>query len=199
MFPLRSKTFQDYTNHYKALHVSVCNTDSNLFCLLWWWTQQNYIPLPTFTAWFSACTPQLVTDPMHGCHGMLFSGLACQRLCQLPLRPTFLNRNWPKLTTGITKSWCRLVEMSSRQSVYKWSKIQDSVHQGDWHVASYCCFIQTAPTLDSTYIKHEICKTFFWQKTLEGLLFKWTIAESATPTLWDLCLDVKIYYLHRGS
>ena len=61
--------------------------------------------------------------------------------------------------------------MSSRQSVHKWSKFQDSVHRNNWHIASYCCFVQTAPTLDSTYIKNEIRKTFFWQKAVEGLLF----------------------------
>ena len=29
-----------------------------------------------------------------------------------------------------------------------------------------------APTLDSTYVKYEIRKTFCWQKAVEGLLFK---------------------------
>ena len=116
---------------------------------------------------FSACTHQRI-DRSHGCHGMLLSGLACQRWGQLPLHPTFLNRNWPKL------------EMSSRQRVHKQSKFPDSVHQDNWHLASYCCFIQTAPTLDSTYIKNEVRKTFFWQKAVEGLLSKWKIVESAT-------------------
>ena len=154
-------------------------------------TSELHIPQPTFTALFSACTHQLVTDFM--------DVIACQRWCQLPLHLTLINRNWPKLTTGITKSWCRLVEMSSRQSVYKWSKFQDCVHEDHRHIASYCCFIQTAPTLYGTYIK----KWNSWNVLLANsgwrFAFQINIAESATPTLWDLCLDPKIYCLHQGT
>ena len=49
---------------------------------------------------------------------------------------------------------------------------KDSVHKDNWHIASYCCFIQTAPTLYGTYIKNEVRKMLCCQKAVEGLLFK---------------------------
>jgi len=131
---------------------------------------------------------------------MLLSGLACQRWCQLPLHPTLINRNWPKLATGTTKSWCRLVEMSSRAKAFtNRPDFKDSVDKDNWHTASYCCFIQTAPALYGTYIKNEVRKMLCWQKAVEGFLFKEKLLNLRHRPLWDLCLDAKMYYLHRGT
>ena len=80
---------------------------------------------------------------------------------------TKTGRNWHY------QNWCRLVEMSSRAKAFtNCPNFKDSVHKDNWHIASYCCFIQTAPTLYGTYIKNEVRKMLCWQKAVEGLLFK---------------------------
>ena len=177
------QTFQDYTNlHCKTLHVSVRNTDSNLLMFALVMDTSQLYPIAYVDSIFSACTHQR-SDRFHACHGMLLSGLACQRWCQLPLHPTLINRNWPKLATGTTKSWCRLVEMSSRAKAFtNGPNFKDSVHKDNWHIASYCCFIQTEPTLCGTYIKNEVPKMLCWQKAVEGLLFKENLLNRRHPT-----------------
>ena len=176
------QTFQDYTNlHCKTLHVSVRNTDSNLLMFALVMDTSQLYPIAYVDSIFSACTHQR-SDRFHACHGMLLSGLACQRWCQLPLHPTLINRNWPKLATGTTKSWCRLVEMSSRAKAFtNGPNFKDSVHKDNWHIASYCCFIQTEPTLCGTYIKNEVPKMLCWQKAVGRFAFQRKLAESATP------------------
>ena len=121
------KTFQDYTNlHYKTLHVSAI-----VLCLLWWWTwHQNCIlyiiiyPIAYVDSIFSARTHQL-RDWSHGCHGMLLSGLACQRWGQLPLHPTCLNRNWTKLAL-------------QRAGVDLWKWVQGQKHSQSFQISRFC-------------------------------------------------------------
>ena len=42
------------------------------------------------------------------------------------------------------------------------------IHEDHWHIASYCCFIQSAPTLDSTHtFKMKFAKHFAGKKRLK--------------------------------
>ena len=112
---------------------------------------------------------------------------------------TASNLDQPKLAeTG--RSWHSKEQMSTCGNEFE-AKFQDCIHEDHWHIASYCCFIRTARTLDSTH-KNEICTKF--AKRLAGkkrlkVCFSKKLLNLQHRPLWDLCLDAKIYYLHQDT
>ena len=189
--PKHSKTTLIYT--VKLFTSQFATLTAIFLCLFWWWTHQNYIPLPTFTIIYSV---NVVTDSMHvmACFFQGWPVSAGVNFHCIQPWSTKTGRNWHY------QNWCRLVEMSSRAKAFtNCPNFKDSVHKDNWHIASYCCFIQTAPTLYGTYIKNEVRKMLCWQKAVEGLLFKEKLLNLRHRPLWDLCLDAKMYYLHRGT
>ena len=108
-------------------------------------------------------------DQSHGCHGMTVffrDGLSAPMGSTSTADPTFRNRNWPRSGLGL---WISRWHPSGRLFFVFF------IH---------CCFIQTAPKLAQIgYIlkKWSSQNVLLEKKAVEGLLFKWKIAESATP------------------
>ena len=72
-------------------------------CLFWWWTHQNYIPLPTFTTIYSV---NVVTDSMH-VMACFFQGWPVSAGVNFHcIQPWSTKTGW----NWHYQNWCRLVK-----------------------------------------------------------------------------------------
>jgi len=86
----------------------------------------------------------------------------------------------------MTKSGLGLEMKKKGKNIHTWSEFQDCIHLYGWHIAWYCCFIQSAPRLAQMgYLK------------LEVLLFDKKLLNLRHPPFGTLTPRYN-YYLHQA-